>query len=141
MRFYSTKKSIKLLTVLSVGSICIFASAITMAGNLYIIAYPGITLTEAELKEVYAGERQFSGSVKLVSVDNAAAQSDFLSKVMKMDAAVYGALWIKKAFRAGLTAPEVKSGDAEIYSFIRKTPGAVGYVTVPMAGGQVLHKY
>ena len=98
-------------------------------------------ITEAELKDVYTGEKQFSGSIKLVPVDNAAVHSEFLSKVMKMDAAVYGALWIKKSFRAGLTTPKVKSGDAEIYSFIHKTPGAIGYVNVPVAGEQVLHKY
>ncbi len=141
MRFYSTKKSIKLLTVLSLGSMCVFAPAITVAGSLYVVAHPGVALTEAELKDVYTGEKQFSGSIKLVPVDNAAVQSEFLSKVMKMDAAVYGALWIKKSFRAGLTTPKVKSGDAEIYSFIHKTPGAIGYVNVPVAGEQVLHKY
>ena len=130
-----------LLTVLSLGSMCVFASAMAMAGSLYVVAHPGIALTETELREVYTGERQFSGSIKLIPVDNAAAQSDFLGKVMNMDAAVYGALWIKKAFRAGLTTPKVKSGDAEINNFINRTPGAIGYVSMPPAGGQVLYKY
>lgn len=141
MRFNVTAKSITLWVIFSVGSMCFFASTVAMAGNLYVIAYPGVELTEAELKEMYMGERQFSGSTKLVPVDNAAAQSEFLSKVMGIDAAVYASLWIKKAFRAGLTAPQVKSGDAETLNFIHKTPGAVGYVTMPKDGQRVMLKY
>ena len=141
MRFYSTRKLTMLWAVLGVGSICIFAPLVAMADNLYVIAHPGVELSEAQLKEVYLGERQFVGSIKLVPVDNTAAQNGFLNKVMSMDAAVYASLWIKKAFRAGLAAPEIKSGDAEIVSFIRKTPGSVGYVSAPIAGERVLLQY
>lgn len=139
---YTAKRpAIFYLTLMGLSLTGVFTTALAMAGNLYIVAYPGIALTEAELKEVYLGERQFAGSTKLVPVDNVAAQADFLNKVMKMDAAVYGALWIKKSFRAGMTAPEVKSGDAEIYNFVNSTPGAVGYISAPTPGEPVLHKF
>lgn len=141
MRLNETSKPITLWAILSVGLMCFFTSNVALAGNLYVVAYPGVVLTEAELKEVYLGEKQFSGSTKLVPVDNSAAQSDFLSNVMKVDAAAYAALWIKKSFRAGLTAPQVKSGDAETLNFIHKTPGAVGYVTVLKEGQQVMFRY
>lgn len=129
------------LAILGWGLMGMAVSATAMAGNVYVIAHPGVELTQAEIKDVYLGEKQLAGSVKLVPVDNAAAQGDFLEKALNMDASKYGALWIKKGFRGGLSAPDVKSGDAEVINFVKKTPGAVGYVGAPADGMKPLHKY
>lgn len=137
MRFNTTGK----LAILGLGLIGVFVSAAAVADNVYVIAHPSVELTQAEIKDVYLGEKQFAGPVKLVPVDNAAVQGDFLEKALHMEASKYGALWIKKGFRSGLAAPEIKSGDAEVIHFVKKTPGAVGYVGAPADGVKLLHKY
>ena len=135
------KKAIMKTVLLGLSLIGSIIATPVWAGDVYAIANPGVDLTEAELKDVYLGEKQFAGSVKLVPVDNAAVQSDFLEKVLSMEASKYGALWIKKGFRAGLAPPAIQPGDASVISFVKSTPGAVGYTGVPAQGVKLLHKY
>jgi hypothetical protein len=106
-----------------------------------IIANPGLTITAAEVKEAFLGEKQLVGGVKLVPVDNAAAQADFTAKVLQIEVAKYNSLWTKKSFREGLSVPSLKGGDAEVASFVKSTPGAVGYVTAAPAGANVVGKF
>jgi hypothetical protein len=102
--------------------------------SLYVIGGQGVTLTGTEVKEVYLGDKVFSGSVRLVPVDNAAAREAFLNKVMGMTASKYESVWTKKAFRDALNPPNVLSTDAQVLEFVRRTPGAVGYVSTPPSG-------
>jgi hypothetical protein len=113
--------------------------AIGQAGE--IIANAAVTLTPAEVREAFLGEKQLANGAKLVPVDNAAAQADFAAKVLQVEVSKYTALWTKKAFREGLNAPAVKGSDAEVGAFVKATPGAVGYVNVAPAGAHVIGKY
>ena len=108
------------------------------AGDVFIIANGVAGMTPEEVKEVFLGEVQFAGSVKLVPVDNVAAQADFQARVLRMQASKYTASWTKKAFRDGLSAPPMKGSDAEVTGFVRANPGAVGYVSAPPASGVTL---
>jgi hypothetical protein len=110
------------------------------AGDIYVIANGGVKLGMEEMRDVFLGEKQFVDSLKLLPVDNSAAQADFLAKVLKMEAGKYSTAWIKKAFRDGLSAPAVKSGDAEVVEFVKRTPGAVGYVSASPSGVNVIGK-
>ncbi len=128
--------------LLGLGLMGIVANVPAMAGDVYVIAHPSVNLTLTELRDVYLGEKQFAGSIKLTPVDNVAVQSDFLTKAIHMDASKYASMWIKKGFRGGLTAPPTKTGDAEVISFVKNTPGAVGYLSAPPPQGiKQLHKY
>ena len=137
MRFNTIAKQ----AVWGLGLVVSTVSAVAMAENVYVIAHPSVELSQFEVQQVYKGEQEFAGAIKLVPVDNAAVQSDFLDKAMHMDAGKYAALWIKKGFRAALTAPSTKSGDTEVINFIRNTRGAVGYVGAPSDDVKLLHKY
>ena len=106
-----------------------------------VIANPSVTLTVDEVKETFQGDKQLAGGVKLVPVDNAAEQADFLAKVLKTEPTKYAARWTKKAFREGSTAPAVKGSDAEVLAFVKATPGAIGYVSGSSSGAKVLLKY
>jgi ABC-type phosphate transport system substrate-binding protein len=106
-----------------------------------VIAHPSVSLTADEVKEVFLGDKQLAGSVKLVPVENASQQADFLAKVLQSDPAKHTARWTKKAFREGLTAPATKGSDAEVINFVKNTPGAVGYVSGGSSGVKVLEKY
>lgn len=116
----------------------LLASQGANAGDIVIISNPEISVSADEVRDIFLGEKQFAGSAKLVVIDNAALQGNFLSQVMHMDAAKYNGIWTKKSFRDGLTPPAVKSGDAEVIEYIKRTPGAIGYVSTRPAGVKVI---
>ncbi|MEQ1838553.1 MAG: hypothetical protein ABL858_09525 [Candidatus Nitrotoga sp.] len=122
----------------------IFGLGITapvLAEDLFVISHPDVLLTSENIRDVFLGEKQFAGSVKIIPADNNAAQGVFLSKVVKIDHARYNTTWARKGFRDGLTQPAIKSGDAEVINFVKSTPGAVGYVTTEPRGVTVIKKY
>jgi hypothetical protein len=113
----------------------LLASQAIHAADVYVICNSGVTLAPADVRDVFMGEKQFAGPVKLLPADNGAAQSAFLSKVLKMDAGKYSVAWTKKSFREGANPPPVKGSDAEALEYVKRTPGACSYVaTQPPAG-------
>jgi len=52
----------------------------------------------------------------------------FLATVLQTNARNYAARWRRLTFREGLRSPPVKGSDAEVMSFVRSTPGAIGYL-------------
>src|SRR5206468_12998356 len=108
---------------------------------LYITVGQGVTLTGTEVKEVYLGDKVSSGSVRLVPVDNAAASEAFLSKVMGITPRNYESVWTKKAFRDALNPPNLLSTDAQVLEFVKRTIGAVGYVSTPPSGVTIIQKF
>ena len=130
------------LALLGWGLIGVVAAVPATAGDVYVIAHPSVSLSTAELRDVYLGEKQFAGSLKLVPVDNSVVQGDFLEKAIRMDASKYASLWTKKGFRGGLAAPLIKASDAEVISQVKSTRGAVGYISSPPPPGvSQLFKY
>ena len=121
---------------LHVAAACLAAiCASAAAAGPVVITNPAVTLSGDDVRDVYLGEKQVAGSVKLVPVDNASAQAAFLADVIKLDATKYATAWTKKSFRDGLTAPAVKATDAEVIDFVKRTPGGVGYVGSAPPGG------
>lgn len=100
-----------------------------------VIVNPGTKITAKELRDIYFGEMAAADGVTLQLLDNAAVQEMFVTAVLKMSIAKYQSIWIKKAFRDGLIAPVVKSGDAGVIEFVKQTRGAVGYVDGPAPAG------
>jgi len=113
------------------ASICAPAAA----DGIVVITNPSVTLKADDVRDVFLGEKQIAGDIRLVPVDNASAQTAFLAKVIKLDQVKYTAAWIKKSFRDGLTPPAVKGSDAEVSDFVRREPGGVGYVTAVTQSG------
>jgi hypothetical protein len=115
----------------------LLACQVAQAADLYVICNSGVTLAPADLRDVFMGEKQFAGSVKLLPADNAAAQGTFLSKVLKMEAGKYSVAWTKKSFRDGANPPPVKGSDAEALEYVKRTPGACSYVAAQPPPGVV----
>jgi hypothetical protein len=114
----------------------------SQAADLFVICAPTVSLSAADVRDVFLGEKQFAGSIKLAPADNTAAQTAFLEKVLKIDAAKYSTSWTKKSFRDGVTPPVTKGSDAEALEYVKHTPGACSYVTTePSAGAVVIAKY
>ncbi len=112
-----------------------------LAGDVVVITHSGLSLQAGDVRDVYVGDKQIEGAVKLVPIDNLSLQKEFLEKAIKVDSAKYSAIWAKKGFRDGLNPPAVKSTDAEVIAAVRSTPGAVGYVSKAPPDMKVVHKY
>ena len=126
-----------LLNLLALGCIAVPCHA----RDLFVIAHPSVALRTEEIQDVFIGDKQFAGSQKLILTENASAQGDFLDKVVKMESKRYNALWVKKSFRDGLAIPAVRGGDAEVISFVKNNPGAIGYISVVPDGVKALAKF
>lgn len=122
-----TRISAKLL----LAALLATAGTAARAADLYLICNVQAPLTAADVRDLFLGEKQFVGAVKLVPIDNSAAQNLFLDRVLKMTAAKYSVTWIKKSFRDGINPPVVAGSDAEAVATVRRTPGACSYVTTP----------
>jgi ABC-type phosphate transport system substrate-binding protein len=128
----------KIFRVCSTAIFLLLASTFANAAGVVVIANPNVSVSADDVRDIFLGEKQFAGDVKLVVIDNAAMQNTFLSQIMQMDANKYNGIWTKKSFRDGLTPPAVKSGDAEVSEFIKRTPGSIGYVSSAPAGVKVI---
>ena len=107
-----------------------------------VIAHPSVNLSPDDVRDVFLGEKQLAGDLRLIPVDNSAIQAEFLAKVLQTDAKKYAARWTKKTFREGITAPALKGSDAEVTAYVRATPGAIGYVSGPPPDGvKLLEKF
>jgi hypothetical protein len=112
------------------------------ADDLFVVCHAGVTLAAADVRDVYLGEKEFVNTVRLMPVDNIAEQSEFLDKVLRMNAAKYATTWAKKSFRDGINPPVTLANDAAVLEFIRRTPGGCGYLGIaPLEGVAVIAKY
>lgn len=116
-------------------------SAQVFAADLILISHKGVSISSADARDIFVGDKQVEGGTKLVPVDNSSLQKDFLEKVVKVDSAKYSSIWAKKGFREGLNPPPVKSSDAEVIAFVKANPGAVGYVSKASDDVKVVHKF
>ena len=111
------------------------------AADVYVIANEVVHFAPGELREVFLGERQFASGRRLVPLDNASLQKDFIGRVVGIDPAKYSTVWAKKGFREGINPPDLKSGDQDVIATVRATPGAIGYVSTVPAGVHVVDRY
>ena len=110
--------------------------------DIYVIANAAMTVGADDIKLIYTGDKEFIGPIKVKPLDNHAAQSEFLGKVLQLNANRYDSLWTMKCFRDGLSAPVAKANDGEVIAYVQSTPGAIGYITVaPPPGVTVLKKF
>lgn len=112
-----------------------------LAADLYVISNHLLALSEEDVMDVFVGDKQVAGGIRIVPLDNASLQKDFVERVLKIDASKYSSIWTKKGFREGLNPPPVKSGDAEVIATVKSTPGAVGYVSSAPVGVRLVRKY
>ena len=112
-----------------------------VAADVYVIANNSLALNAEEVRDVFLGDKQIASGTKVIPMDNASLQKDFIERVLKIDGLKYNNIWTKKGFRDGLNPPPVKSGDAEVISAVKATAGAVGYVSSMPAGVKLIKKY
>jgi hypothetical protein len=106
-----------------------------------VIEHADLTISPDEVRDIFLGEKQLEHGVRLLPIDNGAAQEEFLAKVLQTDAHKYYARWTRKSFREGIIAPPSKGTDAEVLAFVKATPGAIGYVSRHYPGVKVISSY
>jgi hypothetical protein len=104
-------------------------SVASRAEGLYVICHPSVAISASDLRDVFLGEKQFAGQVRLIPADNSSARATFLQKVLGMDYSKYLTAWTKKSFRDGVNPPTVSSSDAEALAYVKRAPGRCSYVT------------
>jgi hypothetical protein len=110
--------------------------------DIYVIANSNLAVGADDIKLIYTGDKELAGARRIQSLDNRAAKSEFLGKVLGLNGDRYDSLWIMKCFRDGLTPPVVKENDSEVIAFVQSTPGAIGYITIaPPPDVVVLKKF
>ena len=127
--------------ILGIGLWTIDSSALGQTRTIYIVAGDGVALTRQDVKEVFLGNKTFSGSTKLVPVANTVGLDEFLEKVLNVTPSQLEAVWNKKTFRDGVNPPRVLTSDTAVINFVKQTAGAIGYVTTAPTGVAVLQTY
>ena len=118
------------------------SSPVVLADDLYLICHPGLALAPADVRDMFLGEKQYLNSVRLVPVDNAAAQAMFFEKVLKMNDVRYANTWARKSFRDGINPPATMANDGAVVEFVKRTPGACGYlIRAPDEGVALIGRY
>ena len=135
-RYLAMRTPLKLLLLASLFGSC----AATQATDLYVVCNARVSISATDVRDMFLGEKQFAGAIKLVPIDNSAAQQAFLDRVLQMNANKYSTAWTKKSFRDGVNPPQVAGSDAEALAYVRRTPGACSYVTSPVSDVVVVSK-
>jgi ABC-type phosphate transport system substrate-binding protein len=90
---------------------------------------PLIQISEAEIREIYIGNIKFMGraAVTPIHYSEGHVKDAFLASIVKMNSREYRLYWTKKVFQEGGSVPSTLSSFPSILSFVKNTPGAIGY--------------
>ncbi len=131
------KSTILGLLSVAILSLASFQSAIA-GDDVVVISHKGTIILAADVKDIFFGEKQFAGSTKIIVIDNKSVQAKFLKQYLKKSVAKYNNIWTKKSFRDGLNPPASKASDAAVLEYVKKTPGAVSYISGSTPGVNVV---
>lgn len=101
--------------------------------------YPLSSTSPQEIKQIYLGEKQYEGSLKIIPIDQKDSlpiKQKFIEKVLSTNPETYKGYWIKRFFKAGDVPPVIKASSEEIIDAVIQNPGNVGYVWAGEANGK-----
>ncbi len=129
--------SLASLRLLVLGAVSVFAAlgAAVVSANVAIVvnaANPVQALSSREVAELYMGRtRTFAGGQYAVVVDQAGEgtlRAQFFKDVTGLSLGQVTAYWSRLKFTGQVQPPLSLDNDAAILDYVRKTPGAIGYV-------------
>ncbi len=121
-----------------VAAVLGLSSRPVLCGSIYVIAHSGTELSQQDVRDIFLGNKEFSGEIRLVPVENETVKTEFLDRILGVNRLRYDNIWIKKAFRDAIEPPAAKRSDSDVTDFVKHTPGAVGYVRNPPGKDVVL---
>lgn len=121
------------------STLCLLALASTaQAKTIYVVANSAIPisgLSQEELENIYLLREPFWPDGNPIVPINREASSDlrafFSEIVLKQSPRSLSNYWNQMHFR-GKSPPIVQASDESVVAFVRKVPGAIGYVENPM---------
>jgi hypothetical protein len=114
------------------------------AKTVYVIANKSTKAAATEISDMYLGNRQFAAALendmiegkialdqvtRVVPIMNLSLKAEFLKKVLNYNENRFSTYWKKKNFKDGIAEPGEKLNDEEVLSFVKKTKGAIGYIS------------
>jgi len=116
------------------GSI-IWWVALSASAELALITHPNNSQSQLSLEEVrhiYLGQtNELPDGANVTPVDQkdgSQTKTEFQSKVLQKDPGQIKAIWSKLIFTSGRAPPFVLASDAEVKTWVAKTPGSLGYI-------------
>ena len=94
-------------------------------------SFPADVLAFNDLKDIYMGEKQIIGSVRLKPIDqrdNQPIKFQFLDSVLHLSRDGYITYWNNRLFREGGIPPIAKQNSEEVILTVEEVNGAIGYV-------------
>lgn len=102
--------------------------------DIYIIAHkqnPIKQLSLSQLKELYLGNRQFIGEIRILPLDQDIQESTrnkFYSQVIEIEQSQLISHWSKLIFTGKGQAPKSLLSDNSIIEFVSANPNTIGYI-------------
>ncbi len=93
---------------------------------------PENTLNQQEIREIFLGKRvQWSDNsrIRFATLAIPEIHSMFLEQYVKMSEADWKIFWKRMVFTGRGLPPEIMAAESEMIDFVKKTKGAVGYVS------------
>jgi ABC-type phosphate transport system substrate-binding protein len=125
-----------LALILGVSAVPVLTPTMQAATGFKLIANPSVgvqALSRTALVKIFTkkSERWPDGS-RVIPVDQpvgSAAREAFSESVHGKSSAVVDAFWQRQVFSGRALPPLTKAGDDEVLTYVRVTPGAIGYVS------------
>jgi hypothetical protein len=117
------------LSRILLAALAFLVCAEAYGSDIYVITNTQVKISPEDIREIYLGDKEFSAGIRLVPADNLTVNAEFVVKALAMNPQRYNTLWVKKSFRDGLNPPVVKATDFDVLEFVKRTRGAVGYVS------------
>lgn len=104
-----------------------------------VIANPSVVneaLSEQEVQNAFLGKKtqwNDGNSLTLVTIDNEAIHESFLRQFIKKTPSQFRIFWKKMEFTGKGVSPREMGTEEDVIEFVKKTEGAVGYVSLDKA--------
>lgn len=112
--------------------LCAMAAQAHAAGGVVVIGNANLAgLDASTLEKVYTGKVIEVGGVSVTAVNansGSAVRTRFLKAYLNQDDDKYTAYWVVRRYIGKGVSPRELPSSAAIISFVRSTPGAIGYV-------------
>lgn len=95
---------------------------------------PLMTATDADIKEIYLGEKMFEEEIKISPLlyPEGDIKEIFLREIVDMTPKEYKLYWTRKVFQEGLLVPKTIANPADIITAVRENRGGIGFLRKEM---------
>jgi ABC-type phosphate transport system substrate-binding protein len=132
----------QLVIAAAVTLVAVFAGAAPAMGQISVVAHPEVTavVTANDVSEIFTGAmRVWPSGAKIYVADQSDSEvgRSFYQTVLRRSTSVVRMHWIQLILSGQAVAPRRMTSDVAVIEFVRRTPGAIGYVRSTSLDGTV----